>query len=166
MPTVVGTIEAVSIKERKTQWGVKNATSFMLNGKWYSGGFKAWEVDKGDEVSLTYVTNAKGYEDVTGIAVTEKAPPPEMTSKQSGAPRGGRAFPMDALDPGRVIVRQNALAHATRVAEHNGNMDSTIVTTDAVIALAREFESYACGDSDAAAAKEMYQDAGNPDPNA
>ena len=164
MPTIVGTIEAVSVKERKTQWGPKDATSFMLNGKWYSGGFKKWEVDKGDEVSLTYETNSKGYEDVTGIAVTAKAAPEAMTTKQTGAPRGGRAFPMDALDPGRVIVRQNALAHGTACALHNNA--GGVVSPIEVIAFAREFEAYSCGDSDAAAAKEMFEDAGNPDPDA
>ena len=165
MPTIVGTIEAVSVKERTTQWGTKNATSFMMNGKWYSGGFKKWEVEKGDEVSLTYETNSKGYDDVSGIAVTAKAEAP-VTVAQSGAKRGGRAFPMDALDPGRVIVRQNALAHATNVAIHNAAQDGTSVVPDQVVFYAREFEAYSCGDSDAAAAKEMYEDAGNPDPNA
>lgn len=162
MPTVTGTIEAVSVKERTTQWGTKNATSFKLNNEWYSGGFKTWEVDKGDEVQLTYEVNAKGYKDVSGIAVTAKGAPPPTTAAQSGAPRGGRAFPMDALDPGRVIVRQNALAHAINYTE-NTSGESRYTISD-VIAAARQFEAYSCGDLDQAEAMAMA--AGNPDPGA
>lgn len=166
MPTVTGIIEVVSVQERKTQWGVKNATSFKLGENWYSGGFKEWEVEKGDDVQLSFEVNPKGFKDVTTIAVVAKGAPPPVTKAQSGAPRGGRSFPMDALDPGRVIVRQNALAHAVNTAIHNSAKVAVggTVTTEEVIGYARQYEAYACGDLDEEEAEAMM--AGNPDPNA
>ena len=162
MPTVTGIIEVVSVQERKTQWGVKSATSFKLGENWYSGGFKEWEVEKGDDVQLSFEVNPKGFKDVTTIAVVAKGAPPPVTKAQSGAPRGGRAFPMDALDPSRVIVRQNALTHAVKTAIHNSGGD--IVDLEQVIGYARQYEAYSCGNLDEAEAEEMM--AGNPDPNA
>lgn len=154
MPSVEGTIEAVAVKDRETKWGTKKATSFKMGDNWYSGGFKKWDIEKGDVVSLTYTTNDKGYHDVKGIAVTEKAPEAPVSKAQSGVPRGGRSFPMDALDPGRVIVRQNSLGHAVKYCRDN--MGSTYSVSD-VIDVARELEAYSCGDLDVEEAKAMLE---------
>jgi hypothetical protein len=153
MPTIEGIIEAVSVKKRTTKYGEKDATSFKLNGEWYSGGFKTWTIDSGDDVALTFQENAKGYKDVTGIAVKEKAPP--KAGGNTGAPRTGRAFPMDALDPGRVIVRQNMLRHATKTVLDGEVGDISLTTVGNIIATARQFEAYACGDLDREEAEKL-----------
>ena len=57
---------------------------------------------------------------------------------------------MDALDPGRVIVRQNALAHAVN---YHNNTATDPYTVSEIIATAREFEAYSCGDLDVAEAQ-------------
>ena len=144
--TIEGVVEAVSVKERKTKFGQKNATSFKINGLWLSGGFKEYDIDKGDEVSCTYETNDAGYHDVTGIAVTAKGAAPPTAN--TGVPRPGRTFPIDPLAPERTINRQNALTAAVNAF---GEMDGSVVASDyreAVVNMARYFESYTCGDLD------------------
>ena len=152
MPTVEGVVSAISKKERKTAYGQKVATSFQVDGKWYSGGFKTWEIDKGDEVRLSYETNAKGYDDVTGIAVLAKGAAPAVAAAQSGVPRPGRSFPIDALAPERTINRQNALTAAVNFVNHGGG-----ATTEEVIKLARYFEAYTTGDLDRDEAQAMAE---------
>ena len=148
--TIEGVVEAVSVKNRETKKGILPATSFKVNGEWYSGGFKTWEVDKGDEVSLTYETNARGYKDVKGIAVTAKNPG-AATPANTGVPRPGRSFPIDPLAPERTINRQNALtaaAHLIAALWATGEVDVNEPLHETVVALAREFEAYTTGDID------------------
>lgn len=153
MPNIEGYVEAVSVKERTTKYGEKMATSFKVGDKWYSGGFKTWEVDKGDKVSLTFKENAKGYLDVTGIAVLEKGSP-SLTKGQSGAPRANRAFPVDALDPSRSVIRQNSLRHAINFC-NNTDETGAGYNVDDVINVARQFEAYSAGDLDREEAEKM-----------
>ena len=142
--TIEGIVESVSKKERTLRDGtVKHATSFKINGEWYSGGFKEWEVDKGDEVSCTYETNAKGYKDVKGIAVIHRGAP--SIPANTGVPRPGRSFPIDPLAPERTINRQNALTNAVNYVVA---LKQTTSTVDQVIHIARQFEAYTTGDID------------------
>ena len=150
MPTIEGVVSAVSVKERNTPYGAKNATSFQVDGTWYSGGFKSWEVDKGDEVRLSFETNAKGYPEVSGIAVLAKGAP--TTPANTGVPRPGRSFPIDALAPERTINRQNALtaaAHLVGVIIGGDGVAAGADYADIVISYARRFEAYTTGDLDA-----------------
>jgi len=144
MVTIEGIVSTVSVQERNTKYGIKKATSFQINGEWYSGGFKEWEVDKGDEVSLTFETNAKGYKDVKGIAVVHKGSPGPAAA--TGVPRPGRSFPIDPLAPERTINRQNALTAA--VVFITTTTVPVLPTVEAVIETARAFEAYTTGDLD------------------
>jgi hypothetical protein len=155
MPITEGVVSAVSRKERNTPYGAKTATSFEVDGEWYSGGFKQWEVDKGDEVRVTWEENKDGYKQVKGIAVTAKGVP-TVAAAQTGVPRAGRSFPIAALAPERTINRQNALTAA--VALTVGFKETLAPGTDTreeVINTARLFEAYTTGDLDAEEAKAM-----------
>jgi len=153
MPTIEGVVSAVSVKERNTPYGQKKATSFQVDGNWYSGGFKVWEVDKGDRVRLTFETNQNGYHDVKGIAVLEKGAPAAPTAAQSGAPRSGRSFPVDPLAPERTINRQNALTAAVAFCNHNAGPGEFL--PEDVVSVARAFESYTTGDLDRQEVEQM-----------
>lgn len=161
MPTIEGVVSAVAVKERSTPYGPKNATSFQVDGKWYSGGFKTWEIDKGDSVRLSYETNSKGYDDVTGIAVLEKGAAPSPTAAQSGVPAGGRRFPVPAMAPERTINRQNALTAATNYVSAliaASTLDDSLDYPGVIISVARRFEAYTTGDLDAAEVKAMIEE--------
>lgn len=150
--TIEGIVEEKSVKDRRTPYGEKKATSFKINGEWYSGGFKHWDVDQGDEVSLTYVTNDKGYKDVKGCAVKAKgagAPPPANTGVRSA----GRSFPVDPLAPERTINRQNALTAAVAFCNHSAPPGECL--PEDVISVARIFEAYTTGDVERLAAEEI-----------
>lgn len=153
MPTIEGIVSAVSVKTRNTKYGDKQATSFNIDGVWYSGGFKPWEVDKGDVVQLTYETNAQGYNDVKGIAVMAKGDPTPPAN--TGTPRIGRSFPVDPLAPERTINRQNALTAAVAFLK----LDEASTPED-VIHVARIFEAYTTGDIDKAEAMAMAAERG------
>ena len=158
MPITEGVVANVSRKERTTPYGMKTATSFEVDGEWYSGGFKPWEVDKGDEVRVTWEENDKGYKQVKGIAVKAKGAP--AAPANTGVPRPGRSFPIDALAPERTINRQNALTAA--VALTVGLKDSLPEGEDArevVISTARLFEAYTTGDLDREEAMAMAEEA-------
>jgi hypothetical protein len=150
MPTIEGIVSAVSVKTRPTPYGDKQSTSFNIDGVWYSGGFKPWEVDKGDVVQLTYETNAKGYNDVKGIAVMAKGDPTPPAN--TGTPRIGRSFPVDPLATERTINRQNALTAAVAFTK---GVDTVSLTPEDVIHVARIFEAYTTGDIDKAEAMAM-----------
>jgi hypothetical protein len=155
MPTITGLITAVSVKERETKYGKKDATSFNINNEWYSGGFKTYTVDKGDEVEMTFAVNAKGYKDIQAINVISKGAGPTATN--TGTPRIGRTFPVDPLAPERTINRQNALTAAVN------SLGSCIPGEDIdehalmVISIARKYEAYTTGDLDKEEAMAMVQ---------
>ena len=150
--TIEGVVEAVSVKARTLKDGsVKNTTGFKINGEWFSGGFKDWEVDRGDEVSCTYETNAKGYKDVKGLAVVHRAA--ASPAAATGVPRPGRSFPIDPLAPERTINRQNALTAAV-----NYSAMEDAASIDRVIEIARQFEAYTTGDIDREMAEAGFGD--------
>ncbi len=149
-----GTIEAVT----------KDGKRFKLDdGAWYSC-FKASELKagKGDYVSFTYVENGT-FNNVKGSVDSLTAPADTKPSGggMMGAPvkppaagySGGRVFPVPALSPERSIIRQNSLNHASRVVCEIATQSEALYNTfeeaaDRVIAIARMFEAYSCGDLD------------------
>lgn len=157
--TVEGIIEQVKSRTvgQGTSWGPKDVQSFKMNGEWYNGGFKHWEVDEGDEVAITFETDPKGYKNAKGIAVKAKGAPPARAS--TGVPRAGRSFPVEPLAPERTINRQNALTAASNlIAARITSEDGFPASEDlgsVVIGLAREFEAYTTGDIEREAAEAM-----------
>jgi hypothetical protein len=144
MPKISGTIDAVYENDVKGYGGkMKKAFRYSINGAYYSGGFKRWAGEKGDEVTIDYETNAKGYNDIKEMWVTGKG---------SVETRGGsaivksniREFPVGPLAPERAINRQNALTNAVKYAEGEH------LSVDDVIEIARKFEAYTTGDMDRA----------------
>jgi hypothetical protein len=158
-----GTIESVA----------KTGKSIKIEGQWY-GAFAKSQLGSagiGDTVSFTYVSvekdgttfhNIKGNVTLKGASeggtATPAAGEPSVTRSAAPAASYGRSsisFPLAPLDGQRVIVRQNALGHATKLwvdgkyAEHTDPTDSAT----AIIELARKFESYVAGDLDMEEAK-------------
>jgi hypothetical protein len=157
---ISGVVSKKSRKKRTTPYGEKWATSFQINGDWYSGGFKDYnDVNEGDTVQATWEANSRGYKDIKAISVTGKAVgeagTPEATVVPiggGGAPRsGGRTFPVDPLAPERTINRQNALTNAVNYC----NGLDTPQTPEDILMIAREFEAYTCGDIDREEAEAM-----------
>ena len=155
MPVIKGTVEKIYVNDRNVKGSIKQAMNFKINGDNYSGGFKKWVVNEGDEVEVTYEVNAKGYNNITkmdivgtGGLVSGHAP------RAAPTPRGGRSFPVEPLAPERTINRQNALtaAVATYVGlygpmEAGSEADYDVVTSE-VVGIARAYEAYTTGDTD------------------
>jgi len=149
----------------------RTGKSIKVGGEWYGafspaslGGCKV-----GDTVSFAWAPskdgqykNIKGSVSVVGGGVA--TPAAIEGSAPRSAPSGGSygrsiAFPLPPLDGQRVIVRQNALGHATKVvAEVLYKMDEEPMDDAAfasrIIDLARQFEAYVAGDLDLELAKE------------
>jgi hypothetical protein len=166
MSEVTGIIEAVGTKEVKTRFGMKPTYSFKVDGEWYKTGFAKPPAGKGDTVSFAYTEGTYGKEvDAKTMSVPKDAPSIDRGGAATPAsPRpapsyGGKGvFPIPALDGQRAIVRQNALTNARElVVAASGGKPFPISdeTTNAIIAFARQFEAYACGDLDAVRAREL-----------
>lgn len=158
MSYITGVVESVA----------RTGKSIKVQGEWY-GAFAASSLNgckAGDNVSFAWAPskdgqykNIKGSVNVTGGGAA--TPAPAEPSAPRSAPSGGSygrsiAFPLPPLDGQRVIVRQNALGHATKVV-----MDQPWLTAatdnelaDRIINLARQFEAYVAGDLDLELAKE------------
>jgi hypothetical protein len=165
-----GTVEAVGKKEVKTKYGMKPTFSLKMDGEWYQCGFTDPRVSAGDEISFEYTDGTYGKEVAKGSIMRSSSAPSttKRTEAEAPAPKSGtggaysRPFPIPPLHGDRAIIRQNALAHATKlvtegslmVSDADGNIDQD-KTTDAIIHIARQFEAYACGDLDVARAKEI-----------
>lgn len=154
-----GTVNKISTKKVTTKFGQKDVFSLQIDGEWYQAGFKRPPVAEGDSVSFDFKETQYG-KDITRIdaqiASLGKSTP-ATTSATATSSRGGydRTFPVALLSPERAIIRQNALGHATRVVSQA--ISSQAVLTDpairaeiagTIIAFAREFEAYACGDTE------------------
>ena len=162
-----GTVEGVYKKDVKTKFGNKQTHSFKLDGEFYSCGFTDPRLSVGDEISFEYTEGTYGKEVSKGTIMRgssgptpASAPATPASAPKSTAPVGNRPFPIPPLHGDRAIIRQNALAHATRlVSQHTApeNMDPKLddQMSERIIHLARKFEAYACGDLDVAKAKEM-----------
>lgn len=162
MNKVTGEVVAVGSKPVNTKWGEKTTHSFQVDGVWYKTGFKKGKFSKGDTITFTYVEGPYGNDvDVasisTGGGATASAPA-ASAAKPAYTGGGKGVFPIPALDGQRAIVRQNALTNARELYTAEGGAMLAANLKDKaydIIAIARIFEAYACGDLDAMKAAEM-----------
>lgn len=156
MATKTGTIESIA----------RTGKSIKVDGAWY-GAFAKTQLGSagvGDNVTFTYTSvekdgttynNIKGNVTVDG-APKSAAPAPAAAGGYTPRPAGGvREFPVGPTSPERVIIRQNALSHATRMVMEGKfyNEDSAEHTSQLIVDMAREFEAYVTGDLDKAIAE-------------
>lgn len=157
--TTIGVAEVV-VKNVTTKYGSKPTYTLRgTDGKMYNLGFKNPGISVGDTVNVNY-TEGKYGNDVTSatpaiggtaaVAMTAPTPAPREEKKSYSPP--AKVFPIPPLHGDRAIVRQNAITNAREVfvASHGGKpftVDYEIGST-VIIALARKFEAYACGDLD------------------
>lgn len=147
----------------------RTGKSIKVGGEWYGafspaslGGCKV-----GDTVSFAWspskdgqYKNIKGSVSVVGggAATPASLESPAPRSAPSGASYGRSiAFPLPPLDGQRVIVRQNALGHATKAITGRLGLEDHCKDdelADRIIAMARQFEAYVAGDLDLELAKE------------
>lgn len=154
MATKTGTIESIA----------RTGKSIKVDGAWY-GAFAKTQLGSagvGDNVTFTYTSVEKDgttYNNIKGnVTVAAGGAAPSPAAPKSAAPasfgRSSLTFPVPPLDGQRVIVRQNALAHATKLLVDGYNCKEAITDGDdselcnRIIAAARTFEAYICGDLD------------------
>lgn len=149
----IGVIEAVGNKPVNTKFGLKETYSFKVAGQWFKTGFKKIPFGVGDAVSFDYNPGTYGN-DVDMATVKHSTGVPTGDSPKA-APvaaysRNG-SFPVPALDGQRAIIRQNALTNARELYVANVEVDGTTIEkqAEAVIGVARIFEGYTAGDTDA-----------------
>jgi hypothetical protein len=158
MNKITGEVSAVGSKPVTTKWGEKTTHSFQVDGVWYKTGFKKGKFSKGDTITFTYVEGPYGNDvDVASISTGGASAPAASAAKPAYTGGGKGVFPIPALDGQRSIVRQNALTNARElwVAQESTSGDSVKDQAFEIIAIARIFEAYACGDLDAMKAAEM-----------
>jgi hypothetical protein len=160
-------IENITTKEVTTKFGPKPAYTIVAGGERFSYGFKKPAFAIGDEVDFQYTENTYGKNvDMTSVQMIKKgtgAPTPSTSSASPAkAPYSppAKVFPIPLLHGDRAIVRQNSITNATKaVSDYIGKDTSTAGNmedyADFIIAMARKFEAYSCGDLDAQAAEKM-----------
>jgi len=154
------TIEQISTKSVKTKFGEKPTYSFKANGEWFKCGFKNPRVNAGDVVEFDFTEGAYG-KDVnmdsfkkSGGGATAPAAAPARPAGGGGFGGRSNVFPIPPLDGQRAIVRQNSLTNAVQLMKDTVDKKlSYEKQAEAIIAVARMFEAYSCGDADLAVAK-------------
>lgn len=158
-------IENITTKEVTTKFGPKPAYTITAGGERFSYGFKKPAFAIGDEVDFQYTENTYGKNvDLASVQMLKKgagAPTPSASTASPGkAPYSppSKVFPIPLLHGDRAIVRQNSITNATKAvfdfagADGPEDIDSY---AEMIIAVARKFEAYSCGDLDAQAAEAM-----------
>lgn len=158
-------IERITSKEVNTKFGAKPAYSIKANGEWFQYGFKKPAFNEGDEVDFQYTESSYGKQvDAKSVRTLAKG-----TGSPTAAPSGGggkptysaKVFPIPPLHGDRAIVRQNSITNATKLVCDLSNYESWSDGKDAadeIIAIARMFEAYSCGDLEAEAAAKMMEE--------
>ncbi len=152
-----GTIEQIDQQIVTTKFGAKPTFSFRIGGDWFKTGFKRHNLNVGDVASFPFNEGRYGKEvDVASITKGGTAAPAAASVTSLPTPAAAAvparttsygskgAFPIPALDGQRAIVRQNSLTNAVKFAEFAENEPSV----NTIIAIARKFEAYSCGDLD------------------
>lgn len=158
-------IENITTKEVTTKFGPKPAYTITAGGERFSYGFKKPAFAIGDEVDFQYTENTYGKNvDLASVQMLKKgagAPTPSASTASPGkAPYSppSKVFPIPPLHGDRAIVRQNSITNATKaVADfvEGGVIEDIDSYAEMIIAVARKFEAYSCGDLDAQAAEAM-----------
>lgn len=175
MAKIVGVVDEVGSRSVNTKFGMKNSYFLVVGGERYAAGFKAPSVAAGDSVDLEFDSTSR-YKDVISVSKRAAGDAPTKSTPAASAPAGygGKLFPVPPLHPDRSIIRQNALAHATKVVvdffaatvrrdgadaptpRPFGQMD---IVADEIIRVARKFEAYSTGDLDKALAENDIREA-------
>lgn len=145
MGMITGEVEAISTKFGK--FGI------LVGGKWYNTN-PEWingdKPNKGDTVEFD--DGGRNYLKKLKILGGGSAPSASAPSGSGGSSGGvyDTGFPLSPTNPKRTINRQNALTNAVSYVNNNDGEASP----EEVIAVARIFEAYTCGDLDVEEAKE------------
>ena len=158
-------IENITTKEVTTKFGPKPAYTITAGGERFSYGFKKPAFAIGDEVDFQYTENTYGKNvDLASVQMIKKgtgAPTPSApTVSPAKAPYSppSKVFPIPLLHGDRAIVRQNSITNATKAVCDFATVDGPEDIdsyAEMIIAVARKFEAYSCGDLDAQAAEAM-----------
>lgn len=160
-------VEGISTKEVKTKYGMKPTYSFKGNdGQWYSLGFKKPAFSKGEEVEFEFDSTKFGNQVTAVLSSHTGSGPVAADATKKYEPRaayqaGGKGvFPIPATDGQRSIIRQNALTNARElvVAIAGGVVLETDATVNEILRVAKKFEAYTAGDSEAVAAKKALKE--------
>jgi len=159
MNTVTGVISKKFVDMRNTKFGPKEATSFVIDGIKYSGGFKKYSANEGDSVSITYETTPQGYHNVSNLVLVGQAAGgnrPATGASKSGYRQAGSegGFPLHPLAYERALDRRNALQCAVAWAAQNGSK----MAPEKIVEVARTFEDYTTGDSERKAAEKDFNE--------
>ncbi len=162
-------VENITQKEVNTKFGPKPAFSITANGERYSYGFKKPTFKIGDTIDFQFTENTYGKNvDLTSVRLLSKgegtsspSTPAVAPSKPSyGAP--AKVFPIPPLHGDRAIVRQNSITNAVKAFDNYLRGEDVVPKSideyaEEIIAVARKFEAYSCGDLDLAAAEQMTE---------
>ena len=154
---VTGTIQAFD-SETINKPGKRPFTvhKVCVDGVWYEAGYSKPAFGIGEVVSF------EAEKKYGKMAVTSPisrgagggaspAPALEVPKSSSGGRNYGgvaKEFPVPPLHPDRSIIRQNALAHATKLYCSNvapGEITNLDVAAECIVTLAYKFEEYATG---------------------
>lgn len=124
-----GTVERITSKQVNTKYGMKPAYKAKIGDTWVDVGFKKPVFNEGDEVEFEVVGQ---YNKLTTVTVLSSG----------GGGTGGSNAGGTSRD--RVIVRQNALSHATAlvIAMLPEKKPSSDVVAERVMQLAEKFEGW------------------------
>jgi len=161
-------VENITQKEVNTKFGPKPAFSITANGERYSYGFKKPTFKIGDTIDFQFTENTYGKNvDLTSVRLLSKgegAPAVTATSVAPSKPSYGAAkvFPIPPLHGDRAIVRQNSITNAVKAFDNYLRGEDVVPKSideyaEEIIAVARKFEAYSCGDLDLAAAEQMTE---------
>jgi hypothetical protein len=150
MAKITGVVENVSTKYDKY--------SIQVNGNWYGTKIEYAKVkpNRGDLVEFD--DGGKSYTKmlriVNATVNSDEAAPTEGEITKNNL---GRGFPIPPLDRQISIIRQNVLAHATKlVCDCPDSFDHDIdKMADGILRLAKKFEAYANGAEDSERVKEL-----------
>jgi len=143
---ITGTVEALEVKH--TNRGI-DINIIKVNGVGYEYGKAMPPCNVGDTVEFIeeykWNTSRVAYKTLT-------VPIQSLKGGVQTPSRGGSAshgFPIPLRDKQRSIIRQNALAHATKVVietDPQAALRKGTSVVDNIISVARRFEEYAAGD--------------------
>ena len=169
-----GVVTDITAIHRTTKFGVKPVYNLNIDGAQYSNGFNKPPCNVGDTVEFEFTSGKYGNEiqkgslmaKGSGTSTPGSAPTPTAAAPARTYGPPTKPFPIPALHGDRAIVRQNALTNARELFTQCCLDDTLLVEgvaeilkhADAVIAIARRFEAYSCGDMDLEAANKAVEE--------